>query len=343
MSYLYPLPTHLQALITPLCSHLNQASKIALTTPDLDGDSVGALGALYLLLSALAHRPQVYIYTLGTPHSSLQSLMSDVSNEHWFFNLSPEDLEHEIHQADIGIVVDGGPQRLRAFKSWFNALPLRVQIDHHQSADTSLVDLPFVDRKASSTTELIFPLVHALKAPLTKDIARCLFAGLVFDTSIFRYKLTRPQALRVAADLLETGIDHALIVEEVLLQKSQEYIQFKGRNLNKFTLSHQGKVSWLSLTQEDLQGQSPAGLIDEITFIEGVEMSILLTEKGSQRIKVSLRSRGKVDVSLFASRLNPQGGGHKRAAGATLTMTLAEAENKVSMELDAFLTSDFFS
>ena len=214
---------------------------------------------------------------------------------------------------------------------------MSVQIDHHHSANLEGIDLPFVDRQASSTTELVFPLVHALKQPLTFEIAQCIFAGLIFDTSIFRYKLTRPQALRIAADLLETGIDHASIVEEVLLQKTSEYVQFKAHALQKLELSHQNTISWIQLTQEDMQNQSPAGLIDEITFMDGIEMSILLVEKSENRVKVSLRSRGKADVSLLASRLNPQGGGHQRAAGATLMMSLSQAHLTVQQTVDRFL------
>ena len=141
----------------------------------------------------------------------------------------------------------------------------------------------------------------------------------------------------MAADLLETGIDHALIVEEVLLQKSKHYVQFKAHALEKLHFTHQNQISWILLTQDDMQGQAPAGLIDEITFIEGVEMSILLVEKSPQRVKVSLRSRGKVDVSVFASRLNPRGGGHQRAAGASILMALSEAHTYVLQELDLFL------
>jgi phosphoesterase RecJ-like protein len=316
---------------------LNTALKIGLTTPDLDGDSVGALGALYHLLSDLPHQPHVCIYTPGYPHPALNRLIHEIPPDHWYTDRECEDQEIDPDPVDVSIVVDGGAHRLAFFKSWFYQAPVRVQIDHHHSANLDGIDLPFVDRKASSTTELIFPLVHALKRPLTPTIAQCIFAGLIFDTSIFRYKLTRPQSLRVAADLLETGIDHALIVEEVLLQKSSNYVQFKADALQKLELSHHQKVSWIQLTKEEMQGQSPAGLIDEITFIEGIEMSILLVEKATQKVKVSLRSRGKVDVSLFASRLNPQGGGHQRAAGATLFMSLDQANSYVNQALNVFL------
>ena len=148
---------------------------------------------------------------------------------------------------------------------------------------------------------------------------------MVFDTSIFRYRLTRPQTLRGAARLLETGIDHARIVEDVLLQQKADKVRLKGRMIDKMQLDAGGRFAWAALTAEEVNGAETGGLVDDLVFVEGVEVGALLVGRGDGTVKLSLRSRGGVDVSAVARTCNPQGGGHTRAAGALFRCPLDEA------------------
>ena len=153
---------------------------------------------------------------------------------------------------------------------------------------------------------------------MDQDLAGAIYAGMVFDTSIFRYRLTRPATLRAAAILLETGIDHARIVEEVLLQQSAAKMRLRGRMIEKMNLEFEGRLAWAVLTQGEVAGVESGGLVDDLVFIEGVEVGALFVENVSGEFKASLRSRGGVDVAKLAQAFSPMGGGHRRAAGATL-------------------------
>ncbi len=147
-------------------------------------------------------------------------------------------------------------------------------------------------------------------------LAQAVYAGLVFDTGGFRYAMTSPETLRLAGRCLEAGIDHARIVERVLLEQPVERLRLKGVVAARVQL--EGPVAWSWVGYEERQGVQLGGLVDELVFLEGVEVGVLVAGKSGGRAKVSMRSRGGVDVAAVAAALSSTGGGHLRAAGATV-------------------------
>ena len=301
---------------------IERARTLLLTTAELDGDAVGAISALAV---AIERR---------WPDKSVRIVTDEVLPARYAF------LEHApgayraaadvpVEAIDLGIVLDGDPERLRSATPHYQASRVRGLIDHHKTSVHVSVDVALLDIHAASTTELVLELCDLWGVEVDRTIARLIFAGMVFDTSIFRYRMTRPSTLRSAARLLETGIDHARIVEEVLLQQPEDKVRLRGRMIEKMRRDDDGQIAWATLTHTEMNGTEAGGLVDDLVFIEGVKAAALLNERSDGTIKLSLRSRGEIDVSTVARELSPQGGGHARAAGATLHGTLDEAAARV--------------
>lgn len=297
------------------------ARVILLTTPDIDGDAVGSIVALARAIT-LRWPGRRVIVGVDEPLPTRYAFMADRE----MFAVAPDLPDAPI---DLALVLDGDPSRLQAVGEFYRGARLRGLVDHHKSSVHADVDVRFLDPQCSSTAEMVLRLCDHWGVPLDRGLAEAIWAGMVFDTSVFRYRLTRPATLRAAARLLETGIDHARVVEQVLLQQSAEKVKLRGVMVNRMKLDAGGRLAWAALDAETVGDTEVGGLVDDLVFIEGVEVGALIVDRGGGRIKLSLRSRGGVDVSALARGLSPRGGGHFRAAGATLPGPLDAAVNAV--------------
>jgi len=298
------------------------AQTILLTTAELDGDAVGAISALAVAIERRWPEKEIRIVTDEVLPARYAFLEHAPGVYQCAADVAPEPI-------DLGIVLDGDPERLRTATPHYEAARVSGLIDHHKTSVHVSVDVSLLDIHAASTTELVLALCDLWGVDVDESIAGPIFAGMVFDTSIFRYRMTRPSTLRAAARLLETGIDHAKIVEEVLLQQPEDKVRLRGRMIEKMQRGAGGRLAWATLTSGEMNGSEAGGLVDDLVFIEGVEVAALLNERADGSIKLSLRSRGGVDVSTVARSLSPQGGGHARAAGATLFGSLEDAALRV--------------
>ena len=178
------------------------------------------------------------------------------------------------------------------------------------------------------------------KEKIDKAVAECLYTGMVHDTGVFRYSCTSPKTMRIAADLMEKGIDYTTIVDESFYEKSYLQNQILGRTLLESILILDGKcifsyvnrkmMNFYEVTKKDLDG-----IIEQLRQTRGVEVAIFLYEVETQKYKVSLRSKNKVDVSKIASFFG--GGGHVRAAGCTMDGTVHDIVNNISMHIEQAL------
>ena len=313
-----------------LTSRVTRAASIRLTTPDLDGDSVGALAALAMGVRQRWPGVAVSVILPEPMPARYAFLMGDVPSMEAVGEPGP---------VDLCVVVDGSPGRLGALRPWFDSAGCRAVVDHHRSSDPSAADVSVIDHGAASTTLLVLELLDRWGVRLDSDMAAALWAGLVFDTSLFRYKLSSPRALRAAARLLEVGIDHAGVAERVLLQQSEGKARLRALVIERMAVACSGALAMTCLSADDVGDAESGGLTDELVFIEGVEVGALLMGKGDGRIKVSLRSRGRVDVSAVGSSLSASGGGHARAAGATVRgASMAEVAARVQALVAAALS-----
>jgi bifunctional oligoribonuclease and PAP phosphatase NrnA len=194
-----------------------------------------------------------------------------------------------------------------------------IWIDHHRSNDGSGT-IRIVDGDASSTCELVVRLIEAMGGPLDRDVAICLYAGLVTDTGRFQYQATTPETLRIAATLREHDFDHAELVRALYEDQEPAALRLLGTALGRMAEVPEAGVVWTYLTRADLAeaGVSPADaddLIDVLRTARGSDVAVVLKQQGDGRFKVSMRSRGAHDLAAVAAAFG--GGGHRLAAGYT--------------------------
>ena len=139
----------------------------------------------------------------------------------------------------------------------------------------------------------------------------------------------------MAADLVELGIDHAEIVERLLLVQDLDRVQLRAKVLSRLQCRLGGDFC-VSVLDYDSAGEVDCGgLVDDLIFITDVHVAALIVELADGRSRISLRSRGQVDVAAIARTLHPTGGGHIRSAGVTLQIGLAEAAQTLEALLKA--------
>ena len=196
-----------------------------------------------------------------------------------------------------------------------------INIDHHHD-NTRFGTVNLVDTEASCTAEIVLELARRLEIELTPEIASALYVALVTDTGRFMYQNTGAAAHRMAAELIEAGVDvhdtYRRLYERVPIEK----LRLVARALEKVDRFDEGRLAVTYIGVEDYRetGTSEVlteGIIDHVRALEGAEVAAMIRDRtdgtGAAR-KVSLRSTdGAVDVSAIARRHG--GGGHTRAAG----------------------------
>jgi phosphoesterase RecJ-like protein len=194
-----------------------------------------------------------------------------------------------------------------------------IWIDHHRSND-GLGTIPLVDPAASSTCEMVSRLVDAMGGPMPDETALCLYAGLVTDTGKFQYEATTPETLRLAARLREHPFDHTGLVQALYEDNAESYLRLVGTALGRLEHVADADLVWTYLTQADLgdAGVHPGDtddLIDVVRTARDVDVAAIVKQQKDGRFKVSVRSRGRHDLSAIAAAFG--GGGHRLAAGYT--------------------------
>lgn len=207
---------------------------------------------------------------------------------------------------------------------------LVINIDHH-STNSRWGDLNLVEPQASATGEIIFRLLERWGAPITLDVATCLYTAIFTDTGGYRFANTTALSLLYGSRLVEMGVSPYHVATHVYESYSLGRMRLLGLALNTLTLGCKGKMAWVVVTQAMMEetGTGPEDTEEFVNYpksIKGVEVALLFRETESG-VKVSFRSKGRVDVAAIASSLG--GGGHKAAAGCDLFCSTVEAVKQV--------------
>ncbi len=214
-----------------------------------------------------------------------------------------------------------------------NAPAAKIMIDHHQQPEDFAV-VTFSNTTYCATAEMLYDVIAGLGKTdlIDQRIAECLYIGLATDNGFFQFNNTTPNALRVAAGLVEKGAKPEYVSEKVNNIFRESRLRFFGYCLNeKLKLVNNGTVAYILVTQAEikkfnLQAGDSEGLVNYPFKIETVQVSAYFSEE-PDRIKISFRSRGEVDVNTFA-RTHFEGGGHRNAAGGKSTIGLEKTEKK---------------
>jgi len=245
---------------------------------------------------------------------------------------------------DLLVVCDCGTLErlggvLERHRALFERLP-RVLVDHHAS-NTDGGPRDWVDPTAAATCELVTLLAARMAVPLDAGngaMAAALMAGIVMDTSTFAHPNSTPRTLAVSAALVAAGAPLSEISRRLYRSKPDAQLRLFGRVLDRLEVSDGGKVIHSSLSDADLAATGTLsshseGLIDLLAQSETAEVAILFKEDGQSATRVSVRTKpGGVDATVLTGAFG--GGGHARAAGATIAAPLPEARNRFLAEAE---------
>jgi phosphoesterase RecJ-like protein len=243
--------------------------------------------------------------------------------------LNTDGLERDMDPAEIDgwtlLALDCGNERRlgELHEALRTSAACVVDVDHHHD-NSRFGDVNLIDGHASSTAEILVHIFDGLRITITPQIAEALYVGLVTDTGRFQYRTTSPDALRLAARLVEAGADVHKVFELVFESVQYGKLSLLGRVIEHTVPYYGGRLLVSHVSREDLalvEGDEATteGLIDHLRAVEGVQVAGLIREQvplpdGTiTPNRVSLRSRGLVDVSRIARKSH--GGGHKQAAG----------------------------
>lgn len=219
------------------------------------------------------------------------------------------------------------PERLGASLALAETIPLWINIDHH-GTNPGFGHARWVDPGRSSVGEMVLEVLWGLGVPISLQAAEAIYTAIMTDTGSFRYESVTPRVLRYAAYLVEQGVNPAKVAQQVYESMSASSFRLLAAALNSVRLEAGGRVAWLAVTRDMLaaagaQRSETEGLVNYARSIEGVEVALLFMEEPGDQIRISFRAKEWADVGRVAAGLG--GGGHRRAAGATLPGPLDEA------------------
>jgi phosphoesterase RecJ-like protein len=315
-------------VLRPLLRRARQA--VISTHINPDGDAIGSELALAAFLRQKGLRacivnadPVPRLYTFLDPRSEI---------------LTPEApaARRALEACDLFFAVDNGTlPRMGRMQEWIRSTrAIRVCIDHHASQD-DLWDVRLIDEEACATGTLIYELIHSLGGRLTRAQAQAIYVALITDTGYFRFARTASTD-RLAADLVDAGVDPVRVYHQVYERNSMAFIHLQGAALRDVRIELEGRLGWLILTRQQVvdagaDHEDTSEIINSVLTIEGVRAAVLFKELPGARTKVSLRSKGSLDVNALARRFG--GGGHRNAAGILLQEPLERGVERVMAEV----------
>ncbi len=238
---------------------------------------------------------------------------------------------HGPYDAVILLECDGLERsRLKGLEKFF-----LINIDHHVTAH-QFGHLNWIDCEAVSVGEMVYRLAKAAGARITPGMATCLYATVLTDTGGFCYGSLRAGTFMLAHDLVEAGADAGAIAQEIYFSTPASKVKLMSAALN--TLHCEPELAWLWITEEDMtragaNDEDTEGIVNVAIGIAGIEAAVFLRALKDGPVRLSLRSKGKVNVAAIAEKLG--GGGHENSAGCTLDGPLEHAREQILGELRA--------
>lgn len=309
-----------------LAAAFKPGTHVVLTTHvNADGDGVGSEVGLWHLL-----RGRGVSATIANPTAipeRFHFLLPDGADK-------SDRAVKELERADVIAVLDiGDLSRVGDLGRRVAARGVPVAcIDHHVSPGSLPPGPRLIDPAATATAELVHDLAVALGWPIGPQCARALYVGILTDTGGFRFSNTTPRALQVAAALLEAGVDPESIYEQVYASAPEGRVRLLAEVLETLVVEADAGMAWVTVPPGALErhradADDLDGIVEFARSVAGTRLALLFRQLANGRVKVSLRSRGPVDVAALAQRFG--GGGHVKAAGASLDGAMGEVQETV--------------
>ncbi|MBI4975069.1 bifunctional oligoribonuclease/PAP phosphatase NrnA [Candidatus Peregrinibacteria bacterium] len=345
-----------------------------------DGDSIGSAVALYLAFRKLQKNATIvcadtvpdilrflpetkivgnkivengdFVITLDCKNTNVERIKSEKEGDKLNIIITPkegkfseDDVKFSKGDLDYDLIITVDTAELSQLGKFyennveiFHQITV-INIDHHVS-NANFGKINYVDIMASSTTEVLLPILEKLAEEekielIDEDIATLLLAGIITDTGSFQNANTTPKAFAKAAQLISYGARQQEIIQHIYKTKQLSQLKLWGRVLSKIQTDEKYRIVWSVVSQQDFKSTESSedqtgDIIDELmTNAPGAEVILLLKEKEDKTISVSIRTtNASIDASRIAENFN--GGGHTQAAGFKINdMTLMDAEYNV--------------
>lgn len=317
-----------------------RSPRIVITTHHKpDADALGSSLALYTFFKKLG-----FFTTVVSP-TDYPNFLNWMPGEEKVFvhEFHPEKCREFALKADIIFCLDFNTlKRINEFgEDVRESKALKVLIDHHLEPE-GFEDITMWDTKASSTAELVYRFIvdFAGKDHIDKDIAGCLYAGIMTDTGSFRFDSVKPETHRIVADLLETGIEHWKIHNQIYDSFTASRWKFVGYILSSKMEVLEGlntviiSINADELKQYNIKTGDTEGLVNYGLSIKGIELAVLIIDR-TVLVKMSFRGKGRFPANKFAREFF-EGGGHFSAAGGQSTLSLDETVAKFKEAITSY-------
>ncbi len=316
-----------------LLKDIDDATSIALSTHrQCDGDGLGAQLGLFHALNKCGKKarvinvdelPKKYEFLSGTDQVEIF-----------------EGKHSAIEDIDLCLIFDTNDKRLLAplYEEFEKSCKKIVFIDHHpilKEGPSPTMD-SVIDIKAASTGEMAYQIIKGLNVELDVNISQAIYTSIVFDTQIFRYVRNSAASHLIAAELLPYIEEPGLIHQKLFGNFTTDKIAFISKVLGQIQYYADSRLAVLNIKKEDLETHNmhlddSRDVIDMVMNIESLEAAVLFREDGPNDYKLSLRSKGKLEVLEVAEQFG--GGGHKYSSGAYVKGELQDIQIKVTAEL----------
>jgi len=283
-----------------------------------DGDSIGSSLALAWALREIGTDARV-VHRDRPPNQLAE-----------FPGIQDIELGDAIPAGTEAVVVLECGDLVRTGLTGFEGLPI-INIDHHPG-NGGYGEAQWFDGSAAACAEMVFEIIAELGVPLTADMATQLFVAVVTDTGSFRYAGVSPRTFSICARLLEAGADPVSVARKLFDSHTLGRLRLQGAVLQTLEIDQGGRLAMLTLTDAVLEASGGApeetdGLINLPLGVKTIQAAVFFKEAGNGHWRVSLRSKGEIDVGRVARSFG--GGGHKNAAGCTLDGPLASIRAQI--------------
>jgi len=292
---------------------------------NIDGDGIGSEIALYLCLKKLNKKVEI------VNHDKIPSMFKFLPHSKIIKTYSKFD---EKKVFEVGIILDSGNlERIGNVKEIIKKTSFIINIDHHIT-NSEFGNINWINPSFSSTGEMIYFLCEELKN-IDKKIATCLYTSILYDTCGFLHHISN-YTMEVVKNLIDIKINPEKIAQKIFFEKPIKSINLFKLALETLKFDKRKKICFMKIYKEffrkaKAKEEHTEGFVDFLISIKGIEVGVLFKEK-ENGIKVSMRSKGKIDVENIAKKFG--GGGHREASGCFLkNKKMEEAEFLIKKEL----------
>ena len=304
---------------------IKKAEKIVIMAHETpDGDAIGSMLAMRLALKKLGKESDVIVREFPRTFDFLAGANEVKSNS-------------DIEKYDLAISLDCADLKRLIGKEYFEKAKRTIVIDHH-STNAMYGDINFVNPVSPACCEILAGIFEYFDISIDSEIGSCILTGIITDTGGFKYPSVTSETFEFTAELIRKGVNIPDIYKRTLRTVTRANFELTKRVMSRMEMLEDGKVTFTYITKQDekevnAEEGDHEGLVDVGRDIEGVKVSIFIRQKeeGEDLYKISLRTDNDVNASDICMMFG--GGGHPRAAGATLQGNIEQVKEKVMKEV----------